>query len=110
MMSRPTVMSSFHHYAQAPFDSVVHSGPMYRQLPMRPPELPAGYSQQHTGHHGRTSTLRMSGPGYVLPEEELAQLQKLSSDYEPEATVSFPLKSAIAEQTRLAVLFCGAID
>lgn len=96
MMSRPTVLNSFHAYGQhAPFGNVVHPGPMYR-LPMRPPELPAGYNHQHTGHHARTSTVRMSGPAYMPSDEELAHLQKLSNEFEPEATVSMADDDALS--------------
>ena len=88
-MSPPSVLSSsFHAYAPPAFSSVVPPALSYRPLPIRPPELPAGYSQQHTGHHSRASTVRMSGPAYMPSDEELAQLQKLSSEYEPEITVS----------------------
>jgi ubiquitin thioesterase protein OTUB1 len=103
-MSRPTLLNGFHHYAQMPFGSgVVPAGPMYR-LPMRAPELAAGYhqhqhqhtQQQHTGHYlGRASNLRMSGPAYMPSDEELAQLQKLSNEYDPEPTVSCPGAAAI---------------
>ncbi|KAF2192580.1 cysteine proteinase [Zopfia rhizophila CBS 207.26] len=87
-MSPPAVLSSsYHSYAQPTFDHIVHPGLSYRPLPIRPPELPGGYNQQHTGHHGRTSTVRMSGPAaYMASDEELAQFQKLSNEYEPEVT------------------------
>jgi ubiquitin thioesterase protein OTUB1 len=107
MMSRPQVLNGFHHYGQPPFDELLHQqhaqahthahahpGPMYRPHPvpslsMRAPEHPAaGYNHQHTGHHGRTSTVPMSDPAYLAADDELAQLQKLSSEYEPETTVS----------------------
>ncbi|KAF2741414.1 cysteine proteinase [Polyplosphaeria fusca] len=92
MMSRPSVLAAgFHAYPPPAFEHVVHHhhpGVSYRPLPTsRPPELPAGYSQQHTGHHARTATqVRMSGPAYMASDEELAQLQKLSQDYQPETT------------------------
>ncbi|KAF2270788.1 cysteine proteinase [Lojkania enalia] len=99
-MSRPQVLTSsfHHHYGQPAFDAVVHPGVSYRPLPMRAhahshahahahaAELPAGYHQQHTGHHGRTSTVRMSAPAYIPSDEELAHFQKLSNEYQPEAT------------------------
>jgi ubiquitin thioesterase protein OTUB1 len=106
-MSRPSVLASAfhpygqnHHYAGAAH----HSAPAqltYRQpqppLSMRPPELASGYNtglHLHTGHHhGR---INMSGPQYMASDDELAQLQKLSNEYEPEATVSldfFPFVS-----------------
>ena len=87
-MSRPQVLpSSFHHYAQPAFD-VLPPGVSYRPLPpTRAPELPAGYHQQHTGHHGRTATLRMAGPGF-MSDEELAQFQKLSNAYSADQTAT----------------------
>ena len=101
MMSRPQVLHGFHHYGQQPpFDGLHHAayaapGPMYQsplpapRLPMHAPDNPAaGYHQQHTGHHGRTSTVPMSDPAYMASDDELAQLEKLSRGYEPEATVS----------------------
>jgi hypothetical protein len=88
---------------------------LYRsQLPMRA-DLPAGYSQPHPGHllhhghllhghllhhghhghgsdriiHGSSTHINMSDPAaYMASDEELAQLQKLSNEYEPEITVS----------------------
>ena len=76
---------------------------------MRAPVLaPAGFTHhQHTGQHqhqhGRHQNhnhnqnlnqnlnhLTMADPAYMASDDELAQLQKLSSEYEPEATVSFP--------------------
>ncbi|KAF2467200.1 cysteine proteinase [Lindgomyces ingoldianus] len=86
-MSRPSVLThNYHSYPQPGFDSIVHTGLSYRPLPIRAPELSAGYNQQHTGHHGRISTVRMSGPAYMASDEELANLQKLSSEYQPEVT------------------------
>lgn len=98
MSRQPVLASAFVPYghAQSHYEGVVASGLTYRAppLPMRPPpELTSGYNtqQQHTGHHhhGRTSTVSMSGPAqpYMPSDEELAHLQKLSSEYEPEATV-----------------------
>lgn len=106
-MSRPSVLSSaFHAYGQHPHahshyaGAVHHSGPAqltYRQpqpLPMPPSELASGYNtglHLHTGHHqhGRsTAIVNMSAAAYLASDDELAQLQKLSNEYEPEATVS----------------------
>ncbi|CAI6335973.1 unnamed protein product [Periconia digitata] len=45
--------------------------------------------QQHPGHIGpRPTAVRMvaADSAYVLPDDELAQLQKLSGDYQPETT------------------------
>ena len=104
-MSRPSVLSNnFHSYQPQPFPDPVLtslSSASYRpvQLPLRPPELPAGYNTSHIT--SRTSTIRMSGSAYI-PEEDLAHLQKLSNEYEPEATVSLrdvaPAKSSNAVQ------------
>jgi hypothetical protein len=112
-MSRQPVMAGFHshghhpshhghmdahqnHYgvpAQNPYESMVHSGLAFTRLPMRAPVLaPAGYTlhhNQHTGQHqqhGRSS-LTMAESAY-LPEDEYARMQKLSNEWEPEATVS----------------------
>jgi ubiquitin thioesterase protein OTUB1 len=76
---------------------------MSMSMPMRPPELTSGYNSAgldqclHSGHgHGHhhaavanntaSSMLTMSGPAYMPSDEELAQLQKLSNEFEPEAT------------------------
>lgn len=78
------------------YDLQGHSGPPFaRQRPMRAPVLaPAGFNHQHTGQHqhpishGRIANLTMADPVYMATDEEIAHLQKLSSEYEPEATVS----------------------
>lgn len=82
------------------YEGVVHSGLAFaRPLPIRAPVLaPAAFTHQHTGQlqhlqvqHGRDTTpsLTMADPSAYMPsDEELAHLQKLSSEYEPEATVS----------------------
>jgi ubiquitin thioesterase protein OTUB1 len=104
------------HYgvpAQSHYTAMVHhSGmPFARPLPMRAPVLaPAGFdhhNHQHqlAGHHqhGRSHNhnlnlnqshthaqhLAMANP-YMASDEEIAHLQKLSSEYEPEATVGLP--------------------
>jgi ubiquitin thioesterase protein OTUB1 len=80
-----------------------------RPLHMRAPVLaPAGFNHhQHTGQlqhhhhqHGRSQahnqnhnhnqslSLAMADPAYMASDEEMAHLQKLSSEYEPEASVS----------------------
>lgn len=60
------------------------------QLPFRPPELASARYQRHphADPFNYTSSARMSDPAFLTPEEEFAQLQKLSNDYEPEVTVS----------------------
>jgi ubiquitin thioesterase protein OTUB1 len=97
-MSRPSVLSSAFHPYGPQSHYVDHSGRAqltYRQpqpLPLRPPELAPGYNtglHLHTGHHhGRNSNVNMSAPAYMASDDELAQLQKLSNEYQPEATVS----------------------
>lgn len=91
--------------------SMVHSGLSFaRPLSMRAPVLdPAGFNHhqhQHTGHHhqhGRSQhphphphqniNLNISAMAepYMASDEDMAHLQKLSSEYEPEATVSLLL-------------------
>jgi ubiquitin thioesterase protein OTUB1 len=63
-------------------------------LPFRPPELASTRYQQHphADPFNYTSQARMSDPAFLTPEEEFAQLQKLSNEYEPEATVSCAAK------------------
>lgn len=83
-------------HAQSAYSSAVHSGLTYaRPLPIRAPVLPPAFNHQHTGQHqhGRTSTFSMADPAFMTAEEEHAYMQKLSSEYEPEATVS-PASSA----------------
>lgn len=103
------------HYgvpAQSPYAAMGHSGSSFaRPLSMRAPVLaPAGFNHQHTGQHqhGRTQnhrpnvninhqshaqlphqhqSLAMADSAYMASEDEIAHLQKLSSEYEPEATV-----------------------
>ncbi|KAL6712482.1 hypothetical protein ACN47E_000359 [Coniothyrium glycines] len=59
---------------------------------MRAPVLPpAGFNHQHTGQHhhqhGRPANFPMADPAtYMATDEELAHLQKLASDFEPEVT------------------------
>jgi ubiquitin thioesterase protein OTUB1 len=102
------------HYrvpAQSHYNPMAHhSGLSFaRPLPMRAPVLaPAGFdhhNHQHqlAGHHqhGRSQnqdlnqnhshhhSLAMADP-YMASDEEIAHLQKLSSEYEPEATVGLP--------------------
>ena len=113
-MSRPSIMTGgFHphgvghghvhhggHYgvhAQSAYGSAIHSGLTYgRPLPIRAPVLPPAFNHQHTGQHqhGRTSTFSMADPAFMTAEEEHAYLQKLSNEYEPEATVS-PMSIAV---------------
>jgi hypothetical protein len=102
------------HYAAAAAAAAMthHSGGAFaRPLPMGAPVLaPAGFNHhpQHTGHHqhgrihsqnqnqsqnlnlnqNQNHALAMAASAYMASDEELAHLQKLSSEYEPEATVS----------------------
>ena len=64
---------------------------------MRAPVLPpAGFNHQHIGQHqlqfqhGRPTNFTMAADptNYMASDDDLAHLQKLSSEYEPEATVS----------------------
>jgi hypothetical protein len=83
-------------HAQSAYGNPVHSHLTYvRPLPIRAPVLPPAFNHQHTGQHqhGRTSTFSMTDPAFMTAEEEHAYMQKLSSEYEPEATVS-PMISA----------------
>lgn len=78
-------------HAQSAYGSAVHSGLTYgRPLPIRAPVLAPAFNHQHSGQHqhGRTSTFSMADPAFMTAEEEHAYMQKLSSEYEPEATVS----------------------
>lgn len=113
-MSRPSVMTGGFHplgvghghahhgghfggvHAQSAYGNPVHSHLTYvPPLPIRAPVLPPAFNHQHTGQHqhGRTSTFNMTDPAFMTAEEEHAYMQKLSSEYEPEATVS-PMSSA----------------
>ncbi|KAJ4286110.1 hypothetical protein N0V90_013459 [Kalmusia sp. IMI 367209] len=80
----------YHGYGHGPYDALGHSGLSFAApLPLRPPELvsAAGYNNHHPGQlHYRNATARMSDPAFLTPEDEFAQLQKLSSEYEPEVT------------------------
>lgn len=63
-----------------------------RPLPTRAPVLaPARFTHQPTGqlHHGRPQSLTMADQPYMASDEDIAHLQKLSSEYEPDATVSY---------------------
>lgn len=85
------------HYgapAQGHYEPVGHSGLAFaRPLPMRAPvHPPAGFDHQHTGHHhqhGRTP-FAMADPAYMPSDDEMAHLQKLSSEFQPETAVSSP--------------------
>jgi hypothetical protein len=102
-------------HLNAHLNAHINAHALYRsQLPMRA-DLPAGYSQPHPGHllhHGHgsdrihgssTHVSSMSDPAYMASDEELAQLQKLSNEYEPEVTVSLlsqqPLRAGIMIKT-----------
>jgi ubiquitin thioesterase protein OTUB1 len=55
-----------------------------------------GQQLHHHGHsHAHTHSIAMADP-YLASDEEMARLQKLSSEWEPEATVSFALMFAAA--------------
>lgn len=82
-------------HAQSAYGSAAHSGLAFgRPLPIRAPVLPPAFNNQHTGQqqhqhqHGRASTFSMADSAFMTAEEEHAYMQKLSSEYEPEATVS----------------------
>ena len=85
-------------HSQSQYGAVV-CGSFARPLPI-PVLPPAGFNHQHTGQlhhhqqlqHGRSRNqsqhlnLTMADP-YMASDDEIAHLQKLSSEYEPEATV-----------------------
>ena len=54
----------------------------------RPELASARYQNPHAGHFHYTSNPSMADQAFLTPEEEFAQLQKLSNEYEPEVTVS----------------------
>lgn len=89
MNRQPVLSPNFHHYpAQHFHDPALASvsALSYRsfQLPHRTAELPAGYNP--TPLPPRPPAARMS---YAMAsDDELAQLQKLSNEYQPEAAVS----------------------
>ncbi|KAL5431918.1 hypothetical protein PMIN07_012536 [Paraphaeosphaeria minitans] len=56
-------------------------------LPFRPPELASvRYQHPHAGHFHYNQTSSMTDAPFLTPEDEFAQLQKLSNEYEPEVT------------------------
>lgn len=98
-MNRQSVLTGFHHpHAHQHPHAHVHQG-HYRvpaqshyqnglAFAIRAPVLPpASYNHHHTGHHHRNPHLNMAA---YPSDEDYAHLQKLSSEYEPEATVSLP--------------------
>lgn len=90
MNRQPVISPNFHHYpAQHFHDPALASvsALSYRsfQLPHRTAELPAGYNP--TPLPPRPPAARMSYQ-QMAADDELAQLQKLSNEYQPEATVS----------------------
>ena len=104
MNRRQPVLTGFHahgHYgvsAPGHYESMAHSG-AFARVPMRaaPVLAPVGFTththhQHHAGHHQpvfhRVSGRSMADAAYMPSEEEYAHLQKLSNEYEPEATVS----------------------
>lgn len=72
---------SFHPLPPQHYRGRSHGLASYRtlQLPLRPPDLPVAYN-----HQPRPAPFSMA---YAPPDDELAQLQKLSNEYEPLATV-----------------------
>lgn len=87
----PMAMSGgFQAYGHAPghyHESALAFGAPH--LPFRPPELAsARYQHPHADHFHYTQTASMSDAPFLTPEDEFAQLQKLSNEYEPEVTVS----------------------
>lgn len=98
-------------HAQSAYGSAAHSGLTFgRPLPIRAPVHPPAFNHQHTGQHphqhqhqhGRAATFSMADPAFMTAEEEHAYMQKLASEYEPEATVS-PAPAALL----LAESECG---
>lgn len=93
MNRQPVLSPNFHHYQAQPFHDPALASLSYRsfQLPHRSAaELPAGYNP--TSLPPRPPAARMS---YAMTsDDELAQLQKLSNEYQPEATVSSRPRSA----------------
>lgn len=105
-MNRQPVLTDFHPHGHHHPHAHVHRG--HYEVPaqshyqnglafaIRAPVLPSGsYNHYHTGHHqhpGRQHQHQHRDPHLnmaVYPsDEEYAQLQKLSSEYEPEAIVS----------------------
>ncbi|KAF4541373.1 Peptidase C65 [Lasiodiplodia theobromae] len=88
MNRQPVISPNFHHYpAQHFHDPALASvsALSYRsfQLPHRTAELPAGYNP--TPLPPRPPAARMSYQ-QMAADDELAQLQKLSNEYQPEAT------------------------
>lgn len=87
-------------HAQSAYGSAAHSSLTFgRPLPIRAPAHPPAFNHQHTGQHqhqhqhphGRAATFSMADPAFMTAEEEHAYMQKLASEYEPEATVSLRL-------------------
>ena len=79
--------------ASSHYPPTVHSRLAFaRPLPARDPALaPAAFAHPPpaAAPHGCTAPLTMADPSaYLASDEELAHLQKLSSEYEPEASVS----------------------
>jgi hypothetical protein len=84
------------HYgvpAASHYDGLGHPGLAFaRPLPQRAPV----FNHQHPPHpqphpHGRLAHLSMADHGFMTADDEFAHLQKLSSEYEPEATVRLSL-------------------
>jgi hypothetical protein len=107
------VLAGFHphgHYgvsAPGHYESMAHSG-AFARVPMRaaPVLAPVGFTtqhhhQHHSGHHQPiyhgVSGRSMAESAYMPSEEEYAHLQKLSNEYEPEATVSLPATRSLWE-------------
>lgn len=80
--------TTFPHYLPHFFNAPTLASPAYpqHQLPFRPPEHPPSRTTTQFGF--QRPAARMD---YLQPEEELAHLQKLSNEYQPEVTVSVPV-------------------
>ena len=79
----------FQAYGHAP--SVYHESALFGapHLPFRPPELASARYQSNNPHaFNYTATTRMSDPTFMAADDEFAQMQKLSNEYEPETTAS----------------------
>ncbi|EON67664.1 hypothetical protein W97_06807 [Coniosporium apollinis CBS 100218] len=75
--------TTFPHYLPHFFNAPTLASPAYpqHQLPFRPPEHPPSRTTTQFGF--QRPAARMD---YLQPEEELAHLQKLSNEYQPEVT------------------------
>lgn len=111
-------MANYYHDSRAPYpyqaayglaSSFPYRQHMPAQMPMRTPELAIGSAelhqhhphpqhhniaahhqllQPHHHHHHPPTQIHQNMAGFMQSEEDLAELQKLSNEYEPEVTVS----------------------